>query len=384
MSAFVASHLTAPSAHTRATRTCKRRRRSGYAYACAQDGAAAYPRAPTAVKTVVYGEALMDLHECSGDSGDAEWMAYAGGAPLNLACGLGKLGHPTAYIGALGADAHGDALMHELRFAGVNVSGVCRLDGHPTRGVHVRFDDGQPTFAGYSVEGSRCADAQQIDQTRIPGTLFYGAQALCVGTLALASPGSGRTQRDLIQLADATHTRVAVDVNWRPVFWADSPQGINGARDDINGFLRAHASYVKASVEDLQYILGENVTRARDVEFVLHHLGDRCRGVIVTDGEHGAMYAFREPDNQLCVGTIDALKPPNGAIDCVGAGDAFLAGWLAEALRFGFDALADPTKLRRTLNFAVATARFVVAGKGAVDPQPDREAVEKLLSSDLV
>lgn len=40
------------------------------------------------------------------------WTGYPGGAPCNVACGLGKLGIPVAFVSSLGNDGKGDELLH--------------------------------------------------------------------------------------------------------------------------------------------------------------------------------------------------------------------------------------------------------------------------------
>jgi fructokinase len=40
----------------------------------------------------------------------SSWTEFAGGAPCNVACGLGKLSIPVAFVTALGQDKRGDIL----------------------------------------------------------------------------------------------------------------------------------------------------------------------------------------------------------------------------------------------------------------------------------
>ncbi len=336
---------------------------------------------PVVVQTIAYGEALMDMHEPVPGASTANselWTEYTGGAPFNLACALAKLDHAVSYVGAVGNDRRGDKLIEDLQNSGVYTDRVQRLDGHPTRGVFIRFDKGQPTFAGYSAEGAMCADAQRLDHSALTEELFKDADVFVTGTLGLASPGSADTQRHIAALAKATNTTILVDVNWRPVFWADSPMGIEGARDQIMAFLNENAVYVKVSVEDLAYLLnGEKVSDAAEL---LPIFGERCRGVLLTDGEYGMRYAFRD-DNRVVKGGVDAFVVQGGAVDCVGAGDAFFAGFIAETFkRGGFEALCDVEVANKVCRFAAAVAHFVVAEKGAVGPQPSRMVVEKFLA----
>lgn len=39
------------------------------------------------------------------------WTGYPGGAPCNVACGLGKLGVPVAFVSSLGNDEKGKELL---------------------------------------------------------------------------------------------------------------------------------------------------------------------------------------------------------------------------------------------------------------------------------
>lgn len=41
----------------------------------------------------------------------SSWTGYPGGAPCNVACGLGKLNVPVAFVTCLGQDERGDELV---------------------------------------------------------------------------------------------------------------------------------------------------------------------------------------------------------------------------------------------------------------------------------
>lgn len=71
-------------------------------------------------------------------------------------------------------------------------------------------------------------------------------------------------------------------------------------------------------------------------------------------------------------------------VDCVGAGDAFLGGFIAETFkRGGLHTLNSDDEARKICEFAAAVAQFVVREKGAVGPQPSRAAVEHFLDTDF-
>ncbi len=110
-------------------------------------------------------------------------------------------------------------------------------------------------------------------------------------------------------------------------------------------------------------------------------MGGKCTGAIVTSGERGAAYSFCVPGFDPVVGRVPSFTPPGGtAVDSTGAGDAFLAGFLSELFaKGGIPALTDPLRVKEMATFGSAVAAHVIAGKGAVAPQPGREKVEVFL-----
>ena len=91
-------------------------------------------------KILCIGEILFD---CLADQLGKElnevtsWIAYPGGAPANVACGLIKLGISAAFIGCVGKDKPGDELVKILDKIGVNSTGIQRHTNAPTRQVYV-------------------------------------------------------------------------------------------------------------------------------------------------------------------------------------------------------------------------------------------------------
>ena len=78
------------------------------------------------------------------------WTPYPGGAPANVACALVKLGTTAGFIGAVGEDEPGNALVKLLQDVGVDTTGVQRHPTAPTRQVYVTRDlAGDRTFAGF-------------------------------------------------------------------------------------------------------------------------------------------------------------------------------------------------------------------------------------------
>lgn len=75
---------------------------------------------------------------------------YAGGNSLNQAIRFRRMGHPSAFVGALGTDEAGDRLAALLQAESVDVSRLRRLDG-PTACNRIINDDAGER---YGVEGA--------------------------------------------------------------------------------------------------------------------------------------------------------------------------------------------------------------------------------------
>lgn len=303
------------------------------------------------------------------------WTPYPGGAPANVAAAVATLGHPAAFVSALGRDALGDAMLSLLASKGVDVAGVQRTDA-PTRDVYVVFDDGgDRQFVGF---GANAADAYAdafISADALPAALLSSCGALITGTLGLAYPATAAAMRRAVALAKGGGAAVVVDVNWRPVFFADPSAAPAVVRPYVEG-----ADVVKVAEEEAEWLFGVPAVTALDnPDAVLSRL-PAAAGVLVTGGGAGCAYAFRGPGGKASVaGCVPAF--PVSVADTTGAGDAFLGGFVAAALDAGGIAAvcADAGALRAAVEFGAAAGALTATAPGAIDAQPSRERVVAML-----
>ena len=90
------------------------------------------------IKALTFGEALFDIIKAS---------AHLGGAPLNLAAHLAKLGAKPAVITAVGKDELGKILLARAEEMGVDTSYILIDEKRPTGTVTVKLEDeGIPIF----------------------------------------------------------------------------------------------------------------------------------------------------------------------------------------------------------------------------------------------
>ena len=310
------------------------------------------------------------------------WTPYPGGAPANVAAALATLGARVAFVSALGRDGLGDAMAALLASKGVNVSAVQRVDA-PTRDVYVVFDGaGERQFVGFgSPDPAAFADCA-LDAARLPGALLAEpGVTLVTGTLGLAYPATAAAMRAAVDAVKAKAGgrgggTVVVDVNWRPVFFADP----EAARAVIAPYV-ARADVVKLADEEAAWLYGVPAEAAlADPGRVLAALPPTTAGVLVTGGGAGCSHAFRRAPGGggaggggLLTGRLPAAKV--AVVDTTGAGDSFLAGFLFAMGAAG--GLAGLTRgdeagaaLDAAVKFAAACGAATTTRPGAIDAQP--------------
>jgi fructokinase len=291
------------------------------------------------------------------------WTPYPGGAPANVACALVKLGTSAGFIGAVGEDESGNALVQLLQAENVNITGVQRHSSAPTRHVYVvRDKHGDRSFAGFgSYNTGEFADTR-LQASLLPMELFAGADFLVIGTLELAYPESEQAVLRALELAEQYNLKIILDVNWRPVFWTDAET----ARQKIHGLLH-RCDFIKLTKEEAQWLF-----ETSDPGAITFRLSSP-EGVLVTDGEHGCAYCLAENEGQLPAFSIPV-------VDTTGAGDGFLAGFIHQLTKFGIHNLRHASTSKFIITYASAVGALTTLKPGAIASQPTNLEVDAFLA----
>ncbi|MFI1992129.1 sugar kinase [Actinoplanes sp. NPDC020271] len=274
-----------------------------------------------------------------------------GGAETNVAIGVARLGGPAAWLGRLGPDSAGSLITGRLRASGVRVLAV--PDDAPT-GLMIRYRrSAQFIHADYHRAGSA---GSRLTPADLPLTEVQSAGVLHVTGI---TPALGDTARATvfaaIEAARAAGVPVSLDVNYRAKLWS---------RLDAAPVLRDLASR-----SDIVFAGPDEAAIFVDGEDPLEGLAELGPAeVILKDGARG------------CVALIDGTHYtvpalPVTAIDPVGAGDAFVAGYLADRLT-----AAPPS---RRLQTAIAAGAFAVTVPGDCEGAPTRTELAALTGTDI-
>lgn len=300
----------------------------------------------------VVGEALIDLVVDRDGGVDPR----PGGGPFNTARTIARLGEPAVFLGRLAGDGFGAMLRGRLDADGVTV-GVPEPSSAPTTLAVADVDSAGVARYGFYLTDTAAADLDHLalsaalDGLRAAG---HPVTALHVGTLGLVMEPIASAVEWLIAADLPPDLLVMADPNCRP-----------GTISDRDGYVArlgrilARADVVKASVEDLAYLM----PGAPPGEAAATLLKQGPALVLVTDGPHPAR-AFL-PGQE-----ITAEVPAVEVVDTIGAGDAFGGGFLAWWNANGLTRadLSRPGAVRAALAVAAEIAALTCARAGADPP----------------
>ncbi|MEW2440981.1 sugar kinase [Micromonospora marina] len=299
------------------------------------------------------GETMVVL--APDDDGPLEHAAQltvgVGGAESNVAGGLARLGHRTAWVSRVGDDPFGRRVVVEVAAAGVDVSAVAVDPGAPT-GLYLKDPGPDGTRVHYHRAGSAASRLDAADLGR-PG--LAGAHLLHLSGITAALSG---TCRDLLEHALTGRAlpgaRVSFDVNHRPALWPADRAG------PVLRDLAGRADVVLVGLDEAA------VLWAADDPVAVRALLPGPELVVVKDGPVGATALPRTgPAVFVPALPVDVVEP-------VGAGDAFAAGFLSGLLR--------DLDLRSCLRLGHLTAAPVLAVPGDTAPPPDPETITRALA----
>lgn len=306
----------------------------------------------TGLDLLTFGEALVSLRSTGPLTAGGALTPHLAGAEANVAIGLARLGHRAAFAGRVSDDELGAFLLRQLRAEGVDVTHVVRDAERPAGLMFLERRTADLTRVLYQRAGS-AGSALGVDDLR---------QALAAGARVLhltgITPALSNRAREAARWAAETAARagslVCLDVNHRAKLWS---------RDDARAVLTplaGHASVVVASADELDLV---GAPGADEETLVAGLLARGVSTVLVKLGGDGARAYTAE-------GRRDAAALPVTAVDTVGAGDAFTAGYLSGHL----DGLDLAGRLRR----AVTLGAFAVAGHGDWETLPRRDELALL------
>ena len=300
------------------------------------------------------GEILADLiGEYNGAT--VKYERFVGGAPLNVACGIKKLGGSVGFVGSVGDDIIGHYLRNfcsELQFDYLDIY----LD--PKHNTTLAFVENDP-----NGERSFCFFRQntadyQIDERRL--NVISNANIVHVGSLMLREEKGRQLASKIMELAKVHNKLISFDINFR---------------DDIyNSTEEAKAIYLeyikKADILKFSEDEVELFTGSKEITSIYNIVRPE-QLVFITLGSKGSYFQYNK--KSVVVESIK-IKP----IDTTGAGDAFYACVLKHLDEVNVFELNDDV-ISDILKKANRCGALACSKKGALSALPSSEELKHYL-----
>lgn len=289
-------------------------------------------------KIICFGEVLYDV---------LPKKSIPGGAPMNVARHFERLGMDVTLVSRVGSDQNGVKLTNFLSKSGLNTTYVQVDPTLPTSEVVVKLDE--TNTATYEIKKPVAWDNIELHDDLVKKVQKSGI--LVYGSLAARSEATRKTLKELLKY----NTLKVIDINLRPPYDTE-----NVVLD-----LLEKADIAKLNIEELDQIARwKGFSELPEDERIskLHEIYN-FDYLIVTYGPNGAKIF---DGNELHYHPGYKVK----TADSVGAGDAFLSGFM-------YKMLAKGAPLPEALDFACATGALVASRDGAT-PDYDLYDIEMI------
>ena len=237
---------------------------------------------------------------------------HLGGAEFNVAVGLSRLGHRVGWAGSLGDDEFGEEILAFARGEGVDVSRAVLDPGSPT-GLYFKEWRALGQLRVHYYRTGSAASRMRFDGLDVEYLLSGGILHL-TGITAALSKSCHDLIRRLISAANDRGVTVSFDLNVRRTLLGDRDPG------EVLGPLAAGADILFLSEDEAEILFGGG-----DPGSVREAWQDLRAATVVVHGADGA-FAVEE------AGVVEMAGYAVGVVDTVGAGDAFVAGFLSGRL----------------------------------------------------
>jgi 5-dehydro-2-deoxygluconokinase len=324
---------------------------------------------------VAIGRSGVDLYgqQIGGRLEDmASFAKYIGGSPTNTAVGLARLGLRSALVTRVGADHMGRFIREQLVREGVDVRAVGTDPERLTALVILGIRD-RDTFPLLFYR-ENCAD-MALGPEDVDDALIRSSTAVLINGTHLSTSQVFEASMKAVKLAREAGGRVVFDVDYRPVLW-----GLTGKDMGENRFVSSSevtdrlqqviplCDLIVGTEEEI-HILGGTAGTIEALKAIRAHTS----ALLVCKLGAAGCAAFPDdiPDD-LNAGIV-AEGFPVEVFNVLGAGDAFMAGFLSGWLR------GEPVEACCTLGNACGA--IVVSRHGCAPAMPTRIELDAFLAT---
>ena len=324
---------------------------------------------------ITIGRSCVDLYgeQVGGRLEDmASFAKYIGGSPTNTAIGLARLGLRPGLLTKVGNDHFGRFVREELVREGVDVTGVAtdpdRLTALAILGIRNQVDFPLIFYR------ENCAD-MALTPADVDDTLFATSRAVLINGTHLSRPDVAATCKKACDTVRAHGGRVVFDIDYRPVLWGLAPPDMGENRFVADAGVTARLQQalplcdLVVGTEEEIHILGGSTDTVEALR-IIRELSAAL--LVVKRGAQGCVCFDGAIPDRLDRG----VSGPGFGIEVfnvLGAGDAFMAGFLSGWLR---DAPLETCCARGN-----ACGAIVVSRHGCAPAMPSEEELAAFLGN---
>jgi 5-dehydro-2-deoxygluconokinase len=290
----------------------------------------------TELDVVTIGRSSVDLYgeQVGGRLEDMSSFAkYVGGCPTNIAIGTAKLGLKSGLITAVGDEHMGRFIKEEVERWGVDTRCLKTDPGRLTSLVVLGIRD-QHTFPLIFFR-ENCADSG-LEPADIDPAYIAAAKAVVVTGTHFSRPNLDAASRKAAEAARAAGRKVVFDIDYRPVLWGLTGHGLGEERFVESATTTAHLQTilplcdVVVGTEEELHIAGGTTDTLAAIRKVRELAPEAL--IVCKRGPMGCVAFEGAIPDDLEAG----IKGPGFPVDVynvLGAGDAFMSGFLRGYLR---------------------------------------------------
>ncbi|MCY4401142.1 MAG: carbohydrate kinase family protein [Candidatus Poribacteria bacterium] len=263
-----------------------------------------------------------------------ELEIHSGGCANNTAIALARLGVSVGAMGNIGNDHFGDLILQSLTENKVDTAGIQRNTDANTSYTFVAVaSDGERSFCHYiGANGELCENDLNWD-------IIKTAKVLHIAGAFVMPKFDGQPMANVLKKAKALGITTSLDTTW----------DASGKWLETLEPCLPHVDIFLPSLIEAEHLTG--TSELREISTFLRNYGISTIGIKM--GERGSYVTT--PDEELFVPAY-----PVNIVDATGAGDAYVAGFLAGTVK-GWD-LKTTAELASATGAACVTAIGTTAG----------------------
>jgi sugar/nucleoside kinase (ribokinase family) len=270
-----------------------------------------------------------------------------GGGASNTATDMCKLGVDAGIVGRVGNDGLGEFIVNRLTETGLDTTGI-KCDPHvgTSSCIVLTHPDGERCFV-YSHGANSCLKTDDLDFSKLDK-----CKVLHVGSAMVLPQIDGQPAADFMKEIKKHGVLTVVDTAWD-----DSGKWL-----ELVGPYLPYTDFFVPSIDEAIMLSGKN----EPAEIAKFFMNAGAKTIVIKLGDKGS-YLRSETEE------IFALPFKVNPVDCTGAGDAFVAGFIT--------ALVKGWPLSKAIKFANAVGALATTGIGATTGVRDFETTIKFMET---